>query len=129
MRVRNVIDLFNPKQRFTASASYYKEAFDGPEFGAQQFNYEYVNTLSNTYRRLFANVQGVAGEVAIRTNDQLEFKANGIVVTQDGKTFKIIQVEIDYQAANKQAFRVLGTPISTEYVLRLVKEDDPWGIQ
>ena len=101
---------------------------DGPDVGAQQFNYEYVNPFSNTYRRLFSNIQGVAGEVAIRTDDQLKFKINGIVITQDGQAFKIIQIEKDYQAANKQAMRILGTPISTEYVLRLVSIDNPWGV-
>lgn len=101
---------------------------DGPDVGAQQFNYEYVNPFSNTYRRLFSNIQGVAGEVAIRTDDQLKFKINGIVITQDGQSFKIIQVEKDYQSANKQAMRVLGTPISTEYVLRLVSINNPWGV-
>lgn len=126
--IRDILDIMNPKTRFTATANYYPEPVNGPEVGAQQFNYEYVNPLSNTYRRLFANIQGEAGEVTIRTDDQLKYKVNGIVVTQDGKTFKIIQVEKDYQAANKQVMRILGTPVSTQYVMRLVSEDNPWGI-
>ncbi len=126
--IRDILDILNPRTRFTATASYYPETMDGPDVGAQQFNYEYVNPFSNTYRRLFSNIQGVAGEVAIRTDDQLKFKINGIVITQDGQAFKIIQIEKDYQAANKQAMRVLGTPISTEYVLRLVSINNPWGV-
>ncbi len=126
--IRDILDILNPKTRFTATANYYPEPVNGLEVGAQQFNYEYVNPFSNTYRRLFANIQGTAGEVALRTDDQIAYKINGIVVTQDGQAFKIIQVEKDYQAANKQAMRVLGTPISTEYVLRLVSVDNPWGI-
>lgn len=125
--IRDILDILNPKTRFTATANYYPEPVNSPEVGAQQFNYEYVNPFSNTYRRLFANIQGVAGEVAIRTDDQIAYKINGIVITQDGQAFKIIQVEKDYQAANKQAMRVLGTPISTEYVLRLVAVDNHWG--
>ncbi len=126
--IRDILDILNPRTRFTATANYYSETMDGPDVGAQQFNYEYVNPFSNTYRRLFSNIQGVAGEVAIRTDDQLKFKINGIVITQDGQAFKIIQIEKDYQAANKQAMRILGTPISTEYVLRLVSIDNPWGV-
>ena len=126
--VRDILDIMNPRTRFTATANYYPEPVNGPEVGAQQFNYEYVNPYSNTYRRLFANIQGEAGEVAIRTDDQINYKINGIVVTQDGKTFKIIQIEKDYQAANKQVMRILGTPVSTQYVMRLVSVDNPWGI-
>lgn len=126
--IRDMLDVLNPKTRFTASASYYEKPMNGPEEGVKQFNYEYVNPYSNTYRRLFSNIQTVAGEVAIRTDDQLNYRVDGIVVTQDGHMFKIIQVEKDYQAANKQVMRILGTPVSTEYVLRLINADNPWGV-
>ena len=127
--IRDILDLLNPKTTFTATATYYPEPFNGPDVGAQQFNYEYVNPFSNTYKRLFANIQGVAGEVAIRTDDQIKFKINGIVITQDRQAFKIIQIEKDYQAANKQVMRIFGTPVSTQYVIRLVSVDNPWGIE
>lgn len=121
------LDFANPKPRFTASASYYKFVPDSLRIGAQSFNYEYVNPYSNTYRRLFANIQGDGGEVAIRTDDQLDYIVGGIVVTQDGHTFKIVQVEKDFQSANKQALRLFGTPVSVQYVLRLVVIENPWG--
>lgn len=127
--ISDTLDVMNPKTRFTATASYYKETFDDPLDGAQQFNYEYVNPYSNTYRRLFANIQISAGEVAIRTTDQLNFIVGGFVITQDGQAFSILQVEKDYQAANKQVMRLFGTPVSTEYVLRLTSGDNPWGIK
>lgn len=126
--IRDMLDVLNPKTRFTASASYYEKPMNGPEEGAKPFNYEYVNPYSTTYRRLFSNIQTGAGEVAIRTDDQLNYRVDGIVVTQDGHMFKIIQVEKDYQAANKQVMRILGTPVSTEYVLRLINADNPWGV-
>ena len=127
--IRDILDIMNPRTRFTATAKYYPEPINGPDIGAQQFNYEYVNPYSNTYKRLFANIQGVAGEVAIRTDDQIKYKVNGIVITQDGQAFKIIQIEKDYQAANKQVMRILGTPVSTQYVMRLVSVENPWGVE
>lgn len=124
------MDLMNPKSRFTASGSYYEECFDSPDEGAQAFNYEYVDPLSRTYRRLYGNIQAFqAGECAIRTGDQLKFKVNGIVITQDGQCFKIIQAAKDYQAAPKQVLRLFGTPVSVQYVLRMVTVDNPWGIR
>lgn len=126
--IRDTLDIMNPRSRFTATANYYSETFDGPDVGAKQFNYEYVNPFSNTYRRLFSNIQGVAGEVAIRTDDQHDYKVDGIVITQDGQAFKILQIEKDFQATPKQVLRLLGTPVSTQYVLRLVSVPNPWGI-
>lgn len=122
------LDIANPKHRFTATASYYPEHMDGPDIGAQRLNYEYVNPYSNTYRRIFANIQSSAGEVVIRTDDQLNYRVNGIVVLQDGKAFKILQVEKDYQVAPKQSFRLFSTPVSTQYVIRMVSVPNPWGI-
>lgn len=127
--IRDILDVMNPRTRFTATANYYEEPFNGPDVGAKQINYEYVNPYTNTYRLMFANIQASAGDVAIRTDDQCKFKIDGIIVTQDGRAFRIIQVETDYQAANKQAMRVLGVPVSTEYVLRLISDDNPWRIE
>ncbi len=125
---KDVLDIMNPRTRFTATASYYSEPMNGPEVGAKQFNYEYVNPFSNTYRRLFGNIQGNAGETAIRTDDQLDYKINGIVITQDGQAFKILQIEKDYNATPKQVLRLLGSPVSTEYLLRLGAIYNPWGV-
>ncbi len=127
--IHDILDLLTPKPRFTATASYLPEPINSTDVGAVQFNYEYVNPVSQSYRRLFGNIQSVAGEVAIRTNDQLPYKVGGTVITQDGKTFEILQIEEDYQAANKQAMRVVGVPLSTEYVMRLVMVDNPWGVK
>ncbi len=120
----------NPKHKFTASASYYDEPMNDASIGAQEFNYEYVDPLSHTYRRLFGNIQTTQdnGEVAIRTSDQLEFKQGGFVVIQDGRTFQIIQKQQDFQAANKQAFRIFGVPVSVEYVIRMVEVPNPWRV-
>lgn len=129
--VRDSLDLFTPRGRYTATGSYYKETFDSPEEGAQKFNYEYVDPLSRSYRRLFGNIQSFeAGETAIRTNDQLDYKVGGVVVTQDGTIFLIQQVAKDFQDAPKQVLRLFGTPVSVSYVLRLsIDEDNPWELK
>lgn len=126
--MKDILNLLNPKSKFPCEGKYYKERPISPDNGAAMFNYSYVSTYSNTYRRLFANIQGVEGQTVIRTDDQFNFKVHGYIVTQDGKTFEILQVEKDYQAAQQQAMRLFGTPVSTEYVLRLMKIDNPWGI-
>lgn len=126
--MNDILDLLNPKSKFTSTGKYYKERPLSPDLGTEHFNYSYESRYSNTYRRLFANVQGIEGQTVIRTDDQCHFKVHGFIITQDGKAFEILQAEKDYQAASQQALRLFGTPVSTEYVLRLMEIDNPWGI-
>lgn len=128
--IRDILDILNPKERFTLTGKYYAERPDSPDIGAQEFNYEYVDPYTKTWRTLFGNIQASAGETAIRTDDQISFKkGKGLVVLQDGSCYAIEVKAVDYQAAPKQAFRVLPVPVSTQYVLRLVAIDEPWRIQ
>jgi len=124
------LDLANPKARFTATALYFPQEVDNPSDGGQRFTYEYVDPLSYTYRRLFGNIQSTEGdgELTIRTETCLPYKQGAFVKTQDGKFFQIIQMQIDYATANKQAMRILPIPVSVQYVIRMVEVPDPWGI-
>lgn len=125
----DALDVLNPKPRFTPEAIIYT---DSPEVSGSgvHFNYEYVNPYSATYKRLFGNIQGESGEITIRTNDAISPVVNkSYVLLADGRLFKVLQVEIDYQAAEKQALRLFGTPLSTEYVLRLVQQENSWGVK
>lgn len=47
----------------------------------------------------------------------------------DGRLFRVAQIEIDYQSASKQALRLFGTPLGTTLVLRLVEEENKWGVR
>lgn len=124
------LDIANPKARFTASATYYEETVDDPSDGGQKFQYEYVNPFSNTYRRLFGNIQSTEGEgeCTIRTDNQVKFKTSAYVILQDGRTFQIVQVEQDFAPASKQAMRILAVPASVQYVIRMVRVPNPWGV-
>lgn len=125
--IRDALDILNPRARFTATGILYakKPEVDG---GGERFGYEYVNPYSATYRRLFSNIQGESGEVAIRTNDAIDPVINkSYVRLADGKLYKVLQVETDYQAAAKQSLRLFGVPLGTELVMRLVRQEDAWG--
>ena len=126
--MNDILNLLNPKPQYPATGKYYKERPISPDDGAESFNYGYVSTYSNTYRRLFGNMQGNEGQTVIRTDDQCNFAVHGFIITQDGKAFEILQVETDRQAAPPQAMRLFSTPVSTEYVIRLIAIDNPWGI-
>ena len=124
----DILDLLNPKPLFVSIGRFYKEMPANSDDSGEAFNYIYVNRYSNTYRRLFGNIQGTEAQTVIRTDDQCGFNVHNYVLTQDGKLFEIMQVETDYQAPPQQSMRLFGTPVSTEYYLRLIEIDNPWGI-
>lgn len=128
--IHDSLDLFTPRSRFTATGKYWTERPDSSNESGMIFNYEYVDTASRTYRRLFGNIQSFnAGEVAIRTNNLIPYNSEGYFMTSDGDLYRIIQVQKDFQSAPKQAMRMLGTPLGTEFVIRAVNVLNPWGVQ
>ena len=128
--LNDALDILNPRSRFTAEGTFWTERPDSLIEGGQKFNYEYVDPFSKTYRRLYGNIQSFnTGETAIRTNDLLPFKVGAFVMTAEGTLFAITQAAKDFQSASKQALRLLGTPLGTEYVLRLVNVENAWGVK
>lgn len=128
--IRDILNILNPRQKFPLTGKYFSERPDSPDGGGEEFNYEYVEPYTKTWRTLFGNIQAGAGETAIRTDDQLQFKeGKGIVVLEDGTAYLVVQKMTDYQSAPKQAHRVLPVPVGTEHVLRLIEVEEPWGVQ
>lgn len=127
--INDSLDIFNPRARFTVTGILYAKRPE-VEGGGERFRYEYVNPYSATYRRLFSNVQGESGEVAIRTNDAIAPVVNkSYILLSDGKLYKVAQVEVDYPAASKQSMRMIGVPVGTELVIRLLRVENPWGVR
>ena len=133
--IYSLLDIVAPRAQYTARGSYYKHEPNDLTDGAQTFSYEYLDLYSRTYSVLFGGVQAVSGEQAIRTRDRLDLQRDergevgGIVITGDGRAFKVIQSQRDYSRAPKQAFRILGMPVGYTTALRLVEIDNPWGLK
>lgn len=126
--IYDALDILMPRSSFTAAGEFWTERPDSADMGGMPFNYEYVDPASRAYRKLFANLQSFeAGEVAIRTNDILPWSAKGYFMTADGELYRIVDVQKDYSSVPKQALRLFGTPLLTEYVIRGVNVPNPWG--
>lgn len=129
--ITDALDILNPRETFSAEGTYWDSRPDSAtQSGGKKFNFEYVSPYSKTYRIAFGNMQNFeAGETTIRTNDDAGFKNGGYVMLQDGQLYMVLQVSTDFQAANKQALRFLGVPLSTQYVVRMVNQPNPWGVR
>lgn len=126
--IYDALDILLPRARFTAEGKFWTERPDSADEGGMAFNYEYVEPSSRSYRRLFGTMQTFdADEIAIRSNDILPWDAEKYFMTADGALYRVLQALKDYTDAPKQAMRLLGTPIGTQYVIRGVRIDNPWG--
>lgn len=128
--INDILDLLNPNIQFTSAGTFYKTRPTNETADGMPFNYEYVNPYSNTWQRLFDNIQtSDSGEVAIRTHDNLGAEVNkSYFKLADGNMYLAMEIQTDYQAAGKQALRLFGTPVTVEYVIRLIKIQNPWGV-
>lgn len=123
------MDILNPHDDYTATATYYPTRTNDASVGGQKFSYEYVDPRSRAYRRLFGNVQDFDADItAIRTKDRIAFIVGGMVVTADGACYRVTEVGVDYSTASKQALRLFKTPLGTSFLLRLQSIENPWGI-
>ena len=128
--INDALDILNPKERFSGDGTYWDNRPDSTDEGGKKFSFEYVSPHSKSYRVAFGNMQNFEnGETAIRSNDEVGFKNGGFIMLQSGQLYTIIEVSTDYQAASKEALRFLGVPLGTEYLVRMVSVENPWGVQ
>lgn len=101
-----------------------KTAEDNPVF----FEYEIVDEKSRAYALIMGNLESDSVACAIKTDYDLQWKPNTFVVTQDGTFWTLAEVRKIVQVPeNKEALRVVKQTNNTEFILRLVVCDNPWG--
>lgn len=127
MAVRDIRYLLQKRSEQTLTGTYYARKPTNPEENGATFHYEYVDTTSWAFRRLFGNVTGSEfSQTAIKTVSALDFGIPSFVATQDGKLYSVVQVERDQTSAGKQAQRLWVSPVGVTYVLRMVEIENPW---
>ena len=128
----DLLDMLNPaRSKFPFEGNYYGVTVENEErpVGETLF-YKFENPHSTTYRTLFSTVQSFdSTTTAIRTNTNVGFKVGGYIVLQSGEEYVIEDIVKDYNTAPQQVFRLGNCSAGIEYVLRLVKRDNPWGVK
>ena len=93
------------------------------------FDYETLDPTEWHYKQLLQNlIDAQAATATIKTTDRLEWRNNGYIVAMDGRLYRIISVTEDVRAASREARALFAVPVGTEYVIRLVEIDNPWGV-
>lgn len=127
----DLLDILSPaKGKFPFTGAYYGEVNVSPEEGRCMIRYKFENPRSTTYRMLFSNIQDFdSTTTAIRTNTNVGVKIGGYVILQDGESYVIDDIAKDYNTAPQEVFRLGNSSPAIEYVLRLIKTDNPWDMR
>lgn len=128
MVIRDLMDLMRPHAEYTASGHFYKSRPLNGNAGGIPFDFSYVEPKTKAYARIFANVVGEDENLAIRTDERLDFKTGkSFVRMPDGKLYIVSEVMIDYDTAPKQALRMFAVPVGAQRLIRLKPYADGWS--
>lgn len=93
------------------------------------FDYEPVDPTAWRYRNIINNLSDKqSADATIKTCEADEWKVGAHVLLDNGRLCMILSVSEDVQAASREAARLMPIPPGTEWVIRLVEVDNPWGL-
>ena len=96
---------------------------------SRDLDYEYVDPTEWHYKTLLTNLtESEMASATIKTNTDLKFKVKSFVLLDSGRLCQILSVTEDTAAAQREAARLMPIPVGTEYVIRLLEVENPWGI-
>ena len=133
------LDLMQGKFYQLETGKYYKKlptakvpgdsTVQDPDTVGIPFDYETLDPTEWHYKQLLSNIIDAQGAtVTIKTKSALEWRNNGYIVAMSGNLYRIISVTEDVRAASPEARALFAIPVGTDFVIRLVEVDNPWGI-
>ena len=99
------------------------------ETAARDVDYEYVDPTEWHYKQLLSNLtESEMASATIKTSEPLRCKPRSYFLLDNGRLCQMLSVTEDTQAAQREAARLLPVPVGTEYVIRLIEVENPWGL-
>lgn len=124
------LDLLHQKSEEVLKGTYYPRRPLTPQDYGEEFSYDIIDEPRTAYHNLMNTLNTTIATQTIKTSDLSSFQVKGYCVTQEGGLWQIQEITkrlISKQS--KQALRIIKTTIETEYILRMVEVDNPWGIK
>ena len=124
------LNFFTNKEQEVLKGTYYSRQPKKPTDEGVPFNYDIVNESDRSYAKLLDSLESDRTYQTISTNDIPNLEIGGYVTTQEGGLWVIINF-VSHLAVqdNKQALRFVKKTVATEYVVRLMQVDNPWGLK
>lgn len=125
----NVFDFMTEKSDDYFSGTYYTRRPKTTEDKGIAFDYDLENDQTQEKGQILNSLEVHSERMSIKTVERLKFRINGFVVSQEGEMWQIESMLSRPYKAEKQAYRTWQTPPRKETVLRLIKVQNPWGLQ
>lgn len=110
---------------------YYYEKY--PENRADKrvtFSYRRVNNKSKAYATIMGTMRADSETYVIQTNDDCGYKIGGYISTQDGTFWQISEVIHDEMTqGNEESLILFRTAVESDFTIRLLRVENPWGIK
>lgn len=122
--MKDFLDFLQLSDDEVLSGTYYKRLPKTSQDKGVPFQYDIVQDSDKTYSLMLNQIQSEQCVQTIKTNDLIDLKIKGYVVTQDGKMWQITGIiEKPSKPGNKEALRILKKSVETEYIIRLLQVD------
>lgn len=127
---RDLLDFLRVRDHEYLTGVYFAYQPQTPNDVGISFTYEQVDPKSRAYAKIIGEIEDPLTTTAIKTDDYCGFEINGYVLTQSGELWIVSEVVKNVQTEEtKEALRLFTETVQTEYLVRLVKTDNPWGLR
>ena len=123
------LNFMTPKDDGFMTGYYYERRPVSPDDGRQKFRYSRLDPYSRVFDTTIGRLRIDRETYSLKTHQNLNWKVKGYISAQNGKFFQIVEVLEDEQVrGSEEVLRLFKRAPETEYTIRLVRVDNPWGI-
>lgn len=125
----SILDFLTPKDDEYMTGYYYERRPKSPADGRMPFTYSRLDPYTKTFDTALGQMRLDRSTYSLKTKTTIPWKVKGYVSSQDGRFFQIVEVlEDDQPRGSEDVLRLFKRAPETEYIIRLTKVDEPWGI-
>lgn len=127
--MQGYFDFMLPKEQSFFTGTFYKRRpKTTADFGIS-FGYDLVDDKTHDKTNLIGALETDNERITIKTVEVIDFIVKGYIVTQDGDLWQIDSKTTRVHAEDKEAYRLWKKPYRRLTTLRLVRVQNPWGLQ
>lgn len=124
-----IFNFLTPKDDEYMTGYYYERRPKSPDDGRMKFRYSRLDPYSRVFDTALGQMRLDRETYSLKTRTSLPWKVKGYISAQNGKFFQIAEVlENDQPRGSEEVLRLFKRAPETEYTIRLVCVDNPWGI-